>query len=260
MTKIRFDIAFSLSRRLAASMRLEELYKIYLLFEEKCAILFLSKFKEPHMTRLLLIRHGYSSGNKEKRFSGQLDLPLSQQGIHQAELVCDYIQKNYKVDAIYSSDLERAIDTVKPLAKDLDLPIHVHPELREINEGSWQGQLMTEVAEKYPEDYAFYKANLGLYHFKDGESYTTMLERLLPMIDKIVAENPDKTVVIGTHGAVVRGMLSVWQSIPLERLLEVPRVPNGTVTEVEIDGDSVNIVKLGFSGHLEERTGVHGVD
>lgn len=212
------------------------------------------------MTKLLLIRHGYSSGNKERRFSGQIDLPLSEQGVHQAELVCDYIQKNYKVDAIYASDLVRAVDTVKPLAAALDLPISIYPELREINEGVWQGQLMTEVQEREPEAWARYKANLGLYQFEGGECYTTLLARLLPMIDRIVAENPDKTVVIGTHGAVVRGLLSVWQGIPLERLLEVPRVPNGTVTEVEIDGDKVRIVKLGFGDYLEERTGVNGVD
>ena len=76
----------------------------------------------------------------------------------------------------------------------------------------------------------------------------------------IFADNGDKTVVIGTHGAVVRGLLAVWLGVPLERLLEVPRVPNGTVTEVEIDGDSVRVVKLGFGDFLEERTGVNGVD
>lgn len=212
------------------------------------------------MTRLLLIRHGYSSGNKDRRFSGQIDLPLSAEGIEQAERVCNYIQENYTVDAIYSSDLERAIDTVKPLAEVLSLPISTHRELREINEGIWQGVLMTEVEAKWPEEYAFYKANLGLHQFEGGECYTSMLARLLPMIDKIVADNKDKTVVIGTHGAVVRGLLSVWQGIPLERLLEVPRVPNGTVTEVEIDGDDVRIVKLGFADFLARKTGEHGVD
>ena len=212
------------------------------------------------MTRLLLIRHGYSSGNKERRFSGQIDLPLSEQGVHQAELVCDYIEKNYKADAIYSSDLVRAVDTVQPLADSLGLPIWIYPELREINEGVWQGQLMTEVQEREPEAWARYKANLGLYQFEGGECYATLLARLLPMIDRIVADNPDKTVVIGTHGAVVRGLLSVWQGVPLERLTDVPRVPNGTVTEVEIDGADVRVIKLGFADFLEERTGVHGVD
>ena len=212
------------------------------------------------MTKLLLIRHGYSSGNKERRFSGQIDLPLSAEGVHQAELACAYILENYTVGAIYSSDLERAVDTVKPLEAALGLPIQIYPELREINEGDWQGELMTEIEARYPEEFAFYKANLGLHQFKNGECYTTLLARLLPMIDKIVADNPGKTVAIGTHGAVIRGLLSVWQGVPLERLLEVPRVPNGTVTEVEIDGDDVRIVKLGFGDYLSERTGVHGVD
>ena len=212
------------------------------------------------MTRLVLIRHGYSSGNKERRFSGQIDLPLSAEGIHQAELVCAYIEENYKVDAIYASDLQRAIDTVQPLADKLGMPIRSHRELRELDEGIWQGMLMTEVEAKYPEAYAFYKANLGLHQFEGGECYTTMLERLLPMIDKIVADNPGKTVVIGTHGAVIRGLLSVWQNIPLSRVQDVPRVPNGTVTEAEIDGSDVRVVKLGFGDYLSERTGVNGVD
>ena len=212
------------------------------------------------MTRLLLIRHGYSSGNKERRFSGQIDLPLSEQGVQQAASVCDYIEKNYKVDAVYSSDLVRAVDTVQPLADSLGLPIQIYPELREINEGVWQGQLMTEVEANEPEAFKAYKANLGLYQFEGGECYATLLARLLPMIDRIVADNPDKTVVIGTHGAVVRGLLSVWQGVPLERLTDVPRVPNGTVTEVEIDGTDVRVLRLGFSDFLEERTGVHGVD
>ena len=212
------------------------------------------------MTRLLLIRHGYSTGNKEKRFSGQIDLPLSEQGKHQAELVCDYIQKNYKVDAIYSSDLVRAVDTVKPLSLALSIPTQTYPELREINEGIWQGQLMTDVAEKYPEDFARYKENLGLYQFEGGECYTTLLERLKPMMEKIISENPEKTVVIGTHGAVVRGLACVWQGIPLERLEETPRVPNGTLTEVEIEGANARLVRLGFGDYLEALTGVHGVD
>lgn len=212
------------------------------------------------MTRLLLIRHGYSSGNKDRRFSGQIDLPLSEEGIQQAELVCDYIRENYTVDTIYSSDLERAIDTVKPLSEALSLPINIHRELREINEGIWQGMLITEVEAKWPEEYAFYKANLGLHQFEGGECYTSLLARLLPMIEKIVADNEGKTVVIGTHGAVVRGLLSVWQGIPLERLLEVPRVPNGTVTEVELDGDVARVIKLGFADFLSRKTGEHGVD
>ena len=212
------------------------------------------------MTKLLLIRHGFSSGNKEKRFSGQMDLPLSEEGLRQAHLACEYILNNYQVGALYASDLVRAVDTVEPLSKKLGLPIQIHRTLRELDEGNWQGMKMTEVEEKFPEEYAYYKANLGLHQFDGGECYTTMLERLLPTINQIVADNPDKIVAIGTHGAVIRGLLSVWQGVPLERLLDVPRVPNGTITEVDIDGEDVRVVRLGFGDYLAEKTGVHGVD
>ena len=212
------------------------------------------------MTRLLLIRHGYSSGNKERRFSGQLDLALSRHGEEQAKQVSKYILKKFNVDSIYSSDLSRAVNTVKPIAEALDMPIHIHPELREINEGVWQGQLMTEVEEKYPDDYARYKANLGLYQFEGGECYSMLIKRLLPMIEKIASENIGKTVVIATHGAVIRGLLAYWQNISLENLTDVPRVPNGTVTEVELNGENAKIIKIGFGDFLEDITGVEGVD
>lgn len=212
------------------------------------------------MTKLILIRHGYSCGNKEKRFSGQIDLPLDAEGYQQAEQAAQYILENFKVDAIYSSDLCRAVDTVKPIADVLHLPIHAHKELREINEGIWQGMRQEDVKAQYPEQYAFYKANLGLMQFEGGECYATMLERLLPMIEKIVKENEGKTVVIGTHGGVIRGLLSVWLGVPLERVLDVPRVPNGTVTVVECEGKQATVLQLGYSGHLERRTGENGAD
>lgn len=212
------------------------------------------------MTRLILIRHGYSCGNKEKRFSGQLDLPLDAEGYEQAALASQYILENYPVNAIYSSDLCRAVDTVKPIADALNLPIHTYKELREINEGIWQGMRQEDVKQQFPEEYAFYKANLGLMQFIDGECYATMLERLMPAVEKIIAENDGKTVVIGTHGGAIRGLLSVWLGVPLERVLDVPRVPNGTITVVECEGKEATVVALGYSDHLTRRTGENGAD
>ena len=75
------------------------------------------------MTDLVILRHGYSEGNKEKRFSGQMNVPLDNVGKNQAESVAKFIADNFKVDAIYSSDLSRAYDTVKPLADKLGLEI-----------------------------------------------------------------------------------------------------------------------------------------
>ena len=69
------------------------------------------------MTRVLLIRHGESAANGKGFFAGHLDVPLSERGEKQAELTGAFIAENYSVEAVYSSDLERAYDTAKPLAK-----------------------------------------------------------------------------------------------------------------------------------------------
>ena len=70
-------------------------------------------------------------GNKEKKFTGQLDLPLDVVGFFQADSIRDYILKEYKVDKIFSSDLQRAYDTVKPLADALQIEIVTSKALRE---------------------------------------------------------------------------------------------------------------------------------
>ena len=76
------------------------------------------------MTELLFVRHGYSEGNKEHRFSGQKDFPLDAAGRQQAQELAEYLRNAFCIDAIYASDLCRAVDTVKPLANALSLPIY----------------------------------------------------------------------------------------------------------------------------------------
>ena len=75
------------------------------------------------MVTFLIVRHGFSASNVQATFTGQLDAPLIEKGFLQAEVVSKYIYDNYKVDAIYSSDLSRAVDTITPLSKACNLPI-----------------------------------------------------------------------------------------------------------------------------------------
>ena len=75
------------------------------------------------MTTILIVRHGFSESNKLKTFTGHIDAPLSDVGVEQARLTCEYIEKNYIIDNIYSSDLSRAVNTLKPLADALGIEI-----------------------------------------------------------------------------------------------------------------------------------------
>ena len=102
------------------------------------------------MTTFILVRHGESMANKTKSYAGQIDIPLSEEGFLQAEAVSRYIEENFKVDAVYSSDLSRAYDTIKPFADKCKLAIEKRMELREVNVGLLQGMSFEEVEKEYP--------------------------------------------------------------------------------------------------------------
>ncbi len=205
------------------------------------------------MTTLLIVRHGYSRANKEKRFAGQMDVPLDELGRQQAEELGRYILGRFQVDAVYASDLSRVYDTVKPLADALHLPIHTDAALREVDVGEWQGVLFEDVARIYPENLALYKRKPGLTHFDGGESFAELLERATAAIERIVRENEGKTVVIGTHGGVIRALRALWTGISLERMEEIPQVPNASLTVAEYGSDAVTLREVGCCDFLNDR-------
>ena len=205
------------------------------------------------MTELLFIRHGYSEGNKSRRFSGQRDFPLDEAGRLQAAELAAYLTGAYHVDAIYASDLCRAYDTVKPLAEALDLPVHPVRELREVDVGLWEGVLRDEVERQYAETYALYLKAPGLVRFDGGESFAEMRTRALAAVQRILSENEGKTVAIATHGGVIRALRTVWEDIPLARMGEIPQVPNASITVVRYEGERATLVTAGYSDHLTEK-------
>ena len=97
------------------------------------------------MTRLILIRHGFSMANAEDRFAGYSDFPLSDIGHEQARLAAEYLFANEKIDKIYASDLLRAYHTAPPTAEKFGLPVIKEPRLREIYAGRWEGMKFEEI-------------------------------------------------------------------------------------------------------------------
>lgn len=211
------------------------------------------------MVRFIIIRHGYSKGNKEKRFSGQMDLPLDDVGVMQAESTAKYILDNFCVDSVYSSDLSRAYETVRPIADALNINVNKHAGLREVDVGYWQGMLIEDVEKAFPESFRIYKQTPGLAHFDGGESFGQLLERVLRTMDAIAEENDGKTVVVGTHGGVIRTLRTAWAQIPLGNMQQIPHVPNSSVTVVDYESGKAEFVQTGYNGHLADRTTEEGV-
>ncbi len=182
--------------------------------------------------RLLLVRHGQSLSNVGGVFTGQTDVPLSALGEKQAAALCAYLLRTYTIDAVYASDLQRAVATVQPTADALGLPVRRERALREIDGGAWEGEPVSFIAQHYAADYALWREDIGLARCTGGESMRALQVRAAAAAEGIAARSLGKTVLIATHAAFLRALLCYWQKVPLEGMKDVPWVPNASVTEV----------------------------
>lgn len=206
------------------------------------------------MVTLLIVRHGLSLTNRDKRYTGQRDVPLAPLGHKQAEVACKYIAGHYKVDAVYASDLSRAVDTMVPLASSLSLPVIKRADLREISLGDWEGKTYEEVKVLYPETWALLRTARHLARYEGGESYAEAYARAKDAFLSIAKENEGKTVAIASHGGTIRLFLAFVLGLPLADGEKVPLIPNASLTVVEIEGDAMRLVFAGDESYLSGLT------
>jgi probable phosphoglycerate mutase len=153
------------------------------------------------VTELLLVRHGETDWNRERRFQGHADPPLNDAGREQARELADRLAGE-DVAAVYTSDLLRARETAEILAARLDAEIVALRELREIDVGSWQGLTWPEIEERHP-DGADRWHHDG-HGWDSGETYDQLGERVVAALRQIASHHPRQRVVVVGHGGTVR--------------------------------------------------------
>ena len=153
------------------------------------------------MTELLLVRHGETDWNRERRFQGHADQPLNEAGREQARELAE-ILAGEDIDAVYSSDLRRARETAEILAGRLDAEVVALRELREIDVGSWQGLSWPEIEERHPDGAA--RWHRDGHGWDGGESYVQLGERIVRALQDIAARHPGGRVLVVGHGGTVR--------------------------------------------------------
>jgi len=156
----------------------------------------------PLATNVLLIRHGQSRGNAERRFGGHTATPLSARGRNQA-LATARILKSEGLTAIYSSDLARAVETAKPLSDLTHLPIHGTSAFRERSVGVMEGLTFEDAAQQHPEQYAALLRRDFEYALCGGESYRQLLDRAWQKLDEVIAENRGGKIAVFSHTGTI---------------------------------------------------------
>jgi len=153
-------------------------------------------------TNVLLIRHGQSKGNAERRFGGHTATPLSARGHRQAELTARTL-KSESLTAIYSSDLARAIETARPLSKLTGLPIHDTNAFRERSVGVMEGLTFEAAAQQHPEQYAALLRRDFEHVLTGGESYRQLLDRAREKLDEIIEQNRGGKIAVFSHTGTI---------------------------------------------------------
>ena len=156
----------------------------------------------PQVTNVLLIRHGQSRGNAERRFGGHTATPLSGRGRRQAEATARAL-KSESVTAIYSSDLARAMETAKPLSNLTRLPVNGTSAFRERSVGVMEGLTFEDAAQQHPDQYGALLRRDFEHVLTGGESYRQLLDRSRQKLDEIIAEHRGGRIAVFSHTGTI---------------------------------------------------------
>ncbi|MFN2531417.1 MAG: histidine phosphatase family protein [Pyrinomonadaceae bacterium] len=206
----------------------------------------------PVATHVLLIRHGQSEGNAERRFGGHTPTPLSWRGRKQALATAQCLAAE-SLTAIYSSDLVRAIETAKPVARLTSLKIEATEAFRERSVGVMEGMRFEDAAEQHPEQYGALLRRDFEHVLLGGESYRQLLDRAWRKLDEIISMHKGGKIAVFSH----TGTICIL-SLHLMGALDAPELKpvwigtsNCGVTRFELRDDGfVRVLAVNDTRHL----------
>lgn len=158
-------------------------------------------------TRIFLIRHGATTLTAEDRFAGATNVQLSDEGRQQVQRLAERLSGD-TITAVYASPLDRTVETASILAAPHKLPVQKREGLREISHGHWEQLTRKEVESKFPEEAAAWEEDPFTFAPLEGESGLAVTARALPELVEIVRSNQGGNVLVVSHKATIRLLLS----------------------------------------------------
>lgn len=182
---------------------------------------------------------------------GHIDIPLNTAGIDQAKrLASSLIQSQYRFDAIYASDLQRAHATAKIIADGFSQSVNTHLNLRERHVGQLQGLLLDEAPQHVPQVWQRHLARELEYDLEGGESIVQFHARMHSVLEHFLIAHRGQRILAVSHGGSLDMVYRVvtGQSLSAER---VAVVPNTSLNWITHDGHAWAIERWGDTSHLQ---------
>lgn len=201
------------------------------------------------MNQLILVRHAQTASNALMSYMGWIDEGLNTKGKEQAKTIAIRLG-NQQITALYSSPLCRAIETARPLAEKLGLPIIPCEDLGELRMGEWEGLAKEEIKRNYPHEWELWR-NSPLEVVIPGMDNLNFLQaKVVKVTKQIIAAHPDGTLVFVTHDAVIRVLLAyiVGSDASIYRCI---RIDNASISKVQVNPTRMEITLVNDTCHLD---------
>jgi len=199
------------------------------------------------MLHLILVRHGETEWNVQRRYQGQTDVPLSEFGKWQASHVAERLA-GQKIDAIYASDLTRAMETASAVAGRNNLEIWPEPRLRELKFGILEGLTLEEAEEQYPE-----MISAWLEDFNNTPDSAETIEqfnaRVVSLLDDLKRKHDNQAVLLVGHGGSLSEILRVVLGLSPEKRWYI-EMENASLSEVMLSNEYISLKRLNDTCHL----------
>jgi 2,3-bisphosphoglycerate-dependent phosphoglycerate mutase len=167
-------------------------------------------------TTIVLVRHGETDWNRERRFQGHADEPLNDAGRAQVLELAERLEGE-RFAAAYTSPLRRACESAAILGSRLGLIVEPNSALAEVDVGSWSGLTVHEVEERFPEGFRRWN-DWKVEGWDDGERYEDLSRRVVGGLIEIAARHPDDRVLAVTHGGPIRSALAAVRRLGADEL------------------------------------------
>ena len=203
------------------------------------------------MSRLLLVRHGETELNSAERYWGHSDVKLSPLGLRQAERLRDRLAIE-RIDAVYSSDLQRAWATAKTITSRHQLDVITCAELREINFGKIEGLNFEEISQLFPEFAAKWKARRSTnIEFPGGESLDQLHSRVGNFVSRLKKRKAEETVLVVAHAGVLRSLICQLMGLELRYIYQI-RLDLASLSILESYPAGAILTLLNDTSHLRD--------
>jgi len=198
-----------------------------------------------------LVRHGETELKSSERYWGRTDTKLSALGLRQAERLRDRLAVE-RIDAVYSSDLQRARVTAEIIVSGHQLDITTYAELREVDFGKVEGLNFEEISQLFPElAVRMKKVDRGSdFRYPDGESVVELGSRVGSFLDRLKKHNEEETVLIVAHYGVIRTLICQLMGTELRHIYHI-RLSLASLSIMETDLTGAILHRLNDTSHLD---------